>query len=607
MNYAVRKRLIGRLLTTATFALVIVNLLPIFWMIYSSLKDNNEILTGKVGISRRPVQIEMLRPLQDGTVMAASRDGGLGLFRETDGVLKRIRSVNRGWFAASFNFDRDGTLWAVSADRGLMRLSPGWKVERRWDLAAWQKAWRAQFPGRPWNTVWVNDVFASSVVAKAGRVFAALRMDHGPGVAVCDTASGSLRFLNMPAGLPFSVDEVRDVPSSPLVLLIGANGIVGWNAATSRAVSRWEWGEALPWDRPQEIRALDADRLLLVQSAGAEIFSLTQGRVIQHWAWTGLNSRAQCAVADGAGLWLGSSGGIARMVIPQGDADSSAVPLLAGRTQFDAVAVTKAGSHIYAGSSDGRVMDFTAEHLDSLATGQLARGHFYVHWRNYVDLWRNLPFGTYLLNSLLVCTSVMLIAMVLASLAGYALARFRFPGKDFFGMSVLATQMIPGIMFLVPLYVLFTKVSQSTGIRIVGSYWGLIALYSAFYVPFTIWILRSFFAAIPKELEEAALVDGCGPLRAFWSVILPAAMPGILATGIYVFLTAWDELMFAWVLTSESTYTIPVGIRLFAGNYQNRYDLMMAAATVATLPVMILFFLMQKQIVSGLTAGAVKG
>jgi len=230
-----------------------------------------------------------------------------------------------------------------------------------------------------------------------------------------------------------------------------------------------------------------------------------------------------------------------------------------------------------------------------------------VHWENYVDMWKNVNFGLYLKNSLIICGSTMVLAMIFSTLAAYALSRFRFPGADFFSNTILATQMIPAIMYLIPLYIMFVKFTVLTGIPVKGTFTGIILIYSAFFIPFSIWILRGFFASIPKELEEAALIDGCNPFQVFRHVALPLAMPGIIATGIYVFLTAWDELMFAWVLTNADTMTIPVGIRLFVGNYQNRFDLMMAAATVATLPVVILFFMLQKHIVKGLTAGAVKG
>lgn len=226
-------------------------------------------------------------------------------------------------------------------------------------------------------------------------------------------------------------------------------------------------------------------------------------------------------------------------------------------------------------------------------------------WRfqNYVDLWDQVNFGLYFRNSLIVCSITTVIVTIFATFAGYALARFRFPGADTFGMAVLATQLIPGILFLLPLYQIFVQVKRHLGVPLIASNLGAILLYIGFYLPLSLWILRGFFANIPKDLEEAALVDGCTQFGAFWRISLPLAAPGIVATAIYVFLTAWDELLFAWVLNVK---TIPVGIRLYVGQYVNRFDLMMAASVVVTIPVLIMFFLMQKQMISGLTAGAVK-
>lgn len=228
-------------------------------------------------------------------------------------------------------------------------------------------------------------------------------------------------------------------------------------------------------------------------------------------------------------------------------------------------------------------------------------------WGNYLEIWRALPFLSYLKNSLLVCLLTTLLALLVATPAGYALARFRFPGAELFGGSVLLTQVIPGILFLIPIYIAYVNLQRLSGIPMVGTYHGLVLTYTAFFVPLSLWLLRGFFASIPKELEEAALVDGATPFRAFYRILLPLALPGLAATAVYVFLTAWDELLFAQVLTTEATATIPVGIRNFVGNYQNRYDLVMAAATVATLPVLFLFFLVQRWLIQGLTAGAVKG
>jgi multiple sugar transport system permease protein len=262
---------------------------------------------------------------------------------------------------------------------------------------------------------------------------------------------------------------------------------------------------------------------------------------------------------------------------------------------------------LYLGSRGGDIYKYDPIARKVIDRAKLPKGHLLVRWYNYIDMWKNVNFGLYLKNSLIICGFTMIFAMIFATFAAYALSRFRFPGSDLFSNAILATQMIPMIMYLIPIYIMFVRFTIMTNIPVKGTYPGLILIYSAWFLPFSIWILRGFFASIPRELEEAARIDGCSRFQVFWHVALPLARPGIIATGIYIFLQAWDELMFAWVLTNGDTMTIPVGIRLFVGNYQNRFDLMMAAATVATIPVVVLFFMLQRHIVRGLTAGAVKG
>ncbi len=225
-------------------------------------------------------------------------------------------------------------------------------------------------------------------------------------------------------------------------------------------------------------------------------------------------------------------------------------------------------------------------------------------FRNYVDLWDKVNFDQSFMASLRVCSVATLIATAVSTLAGYALARFKFPGNGIFGLAVVATQLIPGIMLMLPLFLTFTWIKEKTGFAIIGTERGLTFLYAGFFTPLSLWIIRGFFAAIPPDLEEAALIDGATRFGAFWRVALPLARPGIVATSIYVFLTSWDELFFAWVMQVQ---TIPPGIRLFVGQFNNRFDLMMAAGVVVTLPVFLAFFFLQKHMVSGLTAGAVKG
>jgi multiple sugar transport system permease protein len=249
--------------------------------------------------------------------------------------------------------------------------------------------------------------------------------------------------------------------------------------------------------------------------------------------------------------------------------------------------------------------------LGSLQTsGQLANGTYDFlepTFAAYRQMWDTIDFERYFVNSLVICSVAALLATAFASSAGYALARFRFRGADTFSLTVIGTQLIPGSMFLLPIFLGFIWLNQNTPIQLYDTRLGLILVYTAFFTPVSIYLMRAFFAAIPRELEEAALVDGCTRFSAFVRVVLPNAAPGIVATFVYAFLFAWDELLFAANLTEHDSETIPIGIRTFISNYQQEYDQLLAAGVVTTLPVMVAFFATQRWLVQGLTAGSVKG
>jgi multiple sugar transport system permease protein len=225
----------------------------------------------------------------------------------------------------------------------------------------------------------------------------------------------------------------------------------------------------------------------------------------------------------------------------------------------------------------------------------------------FTGMWDTVQFERYFANSLIICTAAALTATAFASSAGYALARFRFRGARPFGLAVIGTQLIPGSMFLLPLFVGFIWIKQNIGLTLYDTHIGMIIVYTAFFTPVAIYFMRSFFLAIPRELEEAAMVDGCTQLQAFVRIVLPNAAPGLVATFVYAFLFAWDELLFVASLTQSSAETIPIGIRNFIGNYHERTAQLMAAGVISTLPVLIAFFATQRWLVKGLTAGAVKG
>jgi multiple sugar transport system permease protein len=226
--------------------------------------------------------------------------------------------------------------------------------------------------------------------------------------------------------------------------------------------------------------------------------------------------------------------------------------------------------------------------------------------RPYVDIWRTVPLARYFVNSLIVSGAATVCSVVIAVFAAYAVSRYRFRGKRVFTVTVLSTQMFPGILFLLPLFLIFVNIGNTTGIALYGSRGGLILTYLTFSLPFSIWMLIGYFDSIPRDLDEAALVDGCGPLGALFRVVVPAAVPGIVAVAVYAFMTAWGEVLFASVMTNDTTRTLAVGLRGYATQYDVYWNQVMAASLVVSVPVVAGFLLLQRYLVAGLTAGAVK-
>jgi multiple sugar transport system permease protein len=224
----------------------------------------------------------------------------------------------------------------------------------------------------------------------------------------------------------------------------------------------------------------------------------------------------------------------------------------------------------------------------------------------FVDIWHTVPLARYFANSVIVSGAAMLLSVTVAIFAAYGVSRYRFRGRGSFSITVLSTQMFPGILFLLPLFLIYVNLSKLTGVQLYGSRTGLILTYLTFSLPFSIWMLVGYFDSIPRGLDEAAAVDGCGPLRTLLQVILPTALPGVVAVAVYSFMTAWGEVLFASVLTSESTRTLAVGLQGYSTQNEVYWNQVMAASLVVSVPVVIGFLLLQRQFVAGLTAGAVK-
>ncbi len=210
-------------------------------------------------------------------------------------------------------------------------------------------------------------------------------------------------------------------------------------------------------------------------------------------------------------------------------------------------------------------------------------------------------FPRYFLNSIIISTAAVAGSMLLAVLAAYGLSRFTFRGREGLLGFVAFTQMFPWIILVTPVYVLFWR------LHLVNTYTGLIIAYIAITTPFCVFMLLGYLTTIPHELDDAAAIDGCSTWKTIWRVIVPVAAPGIVGTATYAFAQAWSEFIFALTLmTHNELKTVQVGLASFFGEYTTEWGRVMAAASAATLPTVIFFLLLQKHLVSGLTAGALK-
>lgn len=211
-------------------------------------------------------------------------------------------------------------------------------------------------------------------------------------------------------------------------------------------------------------------------------------------------------------------------------------------------------------------------------------------------------FGRQLVNSLVVAGATTVVGVAFATSAAYAFSRFEFPGRRMGQSALLVTQMFPGVVMAIPLYVLL----DATGL--VGSLTGLVLVYATTSVPFSVFMLKGYFDTLPRELEEAALVDGASRLTIFLRIILPLSRPALAVTALFSFMTAWNEFILASTfLSDERSFTLPIVLQRYVGEFSAEWGRFAAGAIVVSAPVMALFFYLQKHLVGGLTAGGVKG
>jgi multiple sugar transport system permease protein len=222
-------------------------------------------------------------------------------------------------------------------------------------------------------------------------------------------------------------------------------------------------------------------------------------------------------------------------------------------------------------------------------------------WSNFAEIWTAVPLLHYLSNSLVVAGGATVVNLVVAVPAAYALSRLRFPGRNLFRQLLLVTQMFSPVVLIIGLFRLVS------GLGLIDQPLTLVVTYAALSVAFSVWFLAGYFDSVPQEIEEAAMVDGCSRIGALFRVILPMTMPALVAALVFAFIWSWNDFMIALTfISSPDQQTVPLGIYSFLGQYSVQWHYLMAASLVAVVPVVVLFLLVEKYLVKGLTAGAVK-
>jgi len=413
-----------------------------------------------------------------------------------------------------------------------------------------------------WKDIWVSQIasYGLSVLSVEDKIIMGIRGESFPGIAIFDTETKQLSWITEAMGLPSaSIQNIVQI-SDHEILAVHDVGFSIIQYQAEKITRNFMFGEyGLPYLDEQNlyIKTLPDRKISISFGTANIIFDFRNFKAENAGGQTFISSLISSYYEDGKGnKWLGYN--------------------------------------------DGKV-EVLDKSNTSIKASEIPKGKRGLQWSNYQDIMKIMPLASFIKNSALISISISLLCTLLAIFPSYAIARLKFFGKSLFAGILLSSQVLSSLPFLIPIFVIFI-ILQMKSFQIFNSFAAIILVNTAFFLPLTVQFMFNMFKALPQSLEESAMMDGCTPWKTFWKIIMPTARPALITCLIYIFLFAWDEILFIWILsTDSSTATLPVGIRLAVGQLVNRPDLLMAFSVIASIPPMLLFALAQPFLLKSLT------
>jgi ABC-type glycerol-3-phosphate transport system permease component len=400
-----------------------------------------------------------------------------------------------------------------------------------------------------WQDIWISQIANSglSVLAAGDKVIMGIRGEFFPGIAIFDTESQQLSWITEATGLPSaSIQNIIQI-SEREVLVVHDMGFSIIQIDAGKIIRNFMFGEyGLPYLDEQNlyIKTLPNNKISINYGTGGLIFDLD------------------------------------KFITEPAQEQIYLSPLI---SYYD-----ESNGYKWIGYSDGR-LELLNDSNVQIKANTVPKGARSFQWSNYQDIMKIMPLESFVKNSMLISIAISLLCTILAILPSYAIARLNFFGKSVFAKIMLSSQVLSSLPFLIPIFVIFI-ILQMKSFHMFNSFFTIIFVNTAFFLPLTVQFMFNIFKAIPSNLEESAMMDGCSPWKTFWRVIIPTIRSSLVTCFIYVFLFAWDEILFIWILSTDSTTaTLPVGVRMAVGQMANRPELLMAFSVIASLPPMILF------------------